>query len=283
MEREPDLPRIQIESKDDVAFLQGQVRKSLKEALVRNPTFRALALRVKNNEATEEEVRGLKEMAQEVEEYIEAWSNELWRLAGPNISINGMPYEEVMKERDQYEPLDEKLKEQVKDLEAEADELLLRVTEHRRTVPQLVERLESDRIRRLSMLAERTEIDTLDNVKDLIDANGELSVGRDWELPERLGPELEQTLSLLQSSLRDMPEALSKVQAATQTVDKLQQFATASAGDSRLKGELIDALGHKARLWDEQALDQRQLDAAARQLERVFEGLMPPPSPPETA
>ncbi|KAJ1913379.1 hypothetical protein H4219_005239 [Mycoemilia scoparia] len=278
MDQDSDIPRIQIEGREDVLFLQNQVRQALKEALLQNEEFRTTFSRIKSPNASEEEKKSLNATAKELEEFINAWSSQLWKLAGPNININGMQYEEAMKQQDMYEQFDEHLRDQVKNLENEADNLLLRITEQRKTVPQLIEKLEQDRIKRLSLLPEYAVAEEEGVLDSAEVTDKEFNMDGNWELPERLNTELKESIDDLTTANQNMPDVLDKLSELEKTIRDLEEIArqdeegsneTYASGTSQKS--TINALAPDAKSWnDQQPLSQNDQAAKSQQLENIF-------------
>ncbi|KAJ2548050.1 hypothetical protein EV175_004980 [Coemansia sp. RSA 1933] len=141
-----DLPKIQLESKEDVEFLQHQFHEFLQKTVANNTTLRDTTL----SDEQRQEAEAL------VLSKLEEWTKSIWTMAGTSMAINGLPFDEAMQEKSRIEPLDEELRTQVQGLREEADELLLSVTQKRRTVPDQIERLVSDGVMRESLVAENT-------------------------------------------------------------------------------------------------------------------------------
>ncbi|KAJ2514449.1 hypothetical protein GGI11_004082 [Coemansia sp. RSA 2049] len=141
-----DLPKIQLESKEDVQFLQQQLGDFLRKTVAGNTTLRDSQL--------SEEQRAEAETL--IMSRLEEWTGSMWTMAGSNMAVNGFAYEEAMQEKSRIEPLDEALRGEVRALREEADELLLAVTQKRKTVPDQIENLVRDGVARESLVAEKT-------------------------------------------------------------------------------------------------------------------------------
>ncbi|KAJ1868473.1 hypothetical protein H4R99_002343 [Coemansia sp. RSA 1722] len=159
-----DIPKIQLESKEDVHFLQNQLNDYLTRALEKNTALR-------DGPFTDEQREQARQL---VLANLQKWTSNVWTMAGDSMSINGFSYEEAMREKSRIEPLDEGLKTEVQTLRDEADSLLLSVANKRRTVPEQIERLSRDGVWRESVVAENTrEIRGLKKA-DAAEDNGEL-------------------------------------------------------------------------------------------------------------
>ncbi|KAJ1826886.1 hypothetical protein LPJ56_001957 [Coemansia sp. RSA 2599] len=143
-----DIPKIQLESKEDVHFLQAQLTDYLSNSLSKNTTLRDGPL----SDEQREQARHL------VLTSLHNWTKDIWAMAGQSMSINGFSYEEAMREKSRIEPLDEGLKGEVQVLREEADSLMLSVANKRRTVPEQIERLARDGVWRESVVAENTRV-----------------------------------------------------------------------------------------------------------------------------
>ncbi|KAJ2713215.1 hypothetical protein H4R19_002361 [Coemansia spiralis] len=142
-----DIPKVQLESKDDVVFLQQQFSEFVEQTVASSSTLREAGL----NEAQRKEAQQL------VLEQMRRWTLDMWAMAGHSISVNGFGFGEAMAEKSNIEPLDEELKGEVEALREEADSLLLSVSSRRRTVPGQIERLVADAVWRESLAARSTE------------------------------------------------------------------------------------------------------------------------------
>ncbi|KAJ1665526.1 hypothetical protein EV178_003168 [Coemansia sp. RSA 1646] len=143
-----DLPKIQLESKEDVQFLQHQFSDFLRKTISNNTTLRDASL----SDEQQKEAEAL------VLSKLEEWTKNIWAMAGTSMAVNGFSYDEAMQEKSRIEPLDEQLRTEVQSLREEADELLLSVTQKRRTVPEQIEKLVKDGVSKESLVAEKTTV-----------------------------------------------------------------------------------------------------------------------------
>ncbi|KAJ1948059.1 hypothetical protein EC988_005326 [Linderina pennispora] len=211
-----DIPKIQLETKEDVLFLQGQFSEFLQRTMSGNAALRDGPY----TDAQREEARTL------VLTTLQEWSEKVWKVAGDNISVNGFPYREAMAERARIEPLDEKLKSEVEALREEANSLLLSVTQKRQTVPEQIESLVNDVVCRESIAAE--------NTTELQD-----SEERSDELPyvaDRINGEFQQALQVAKKLGENVPK----------TIEELQRLSTA-VEDTRARLEEEKTGDEKAR------------------------------------
>ncbi|KAJ3045188.1 hypothetical protein HDV00_011058 [Rhizophlyctis rosea] len=119
-------PKIQTDCKEDILFLQSELRKAGQKAMARDAKLQT----------------------KEVEEKLEKWITTLFTLASPNIQINGLPYAQAFEQKIEYEPKDEALQKRVEALTEETNAMLAHVAELRRTVPDRAGRMLEERLRR---------------------------------------------------------------------------------------------------------------------------------------
>ncbi|KAJ2158751.1 hypothetical protein GGF46_003532 [Coemansia sp. RSA 552] len=143
-----DIPKIQLESREDVEFLQRQFDEFLERTLASNATLRDDRLNAEQQAEARETVDG----------QLRQWTQKVWGLASSSMSVNGLAFDEAMQDKARAEPLDESLKHEVEALREEADSLLLSVADKRRTVPGQIERLVHDAQMRESAAAENTTV-----------------------------------------------------------------------------------------------------------------------------
>ncbi|KAJ2794356.1 hypothetical protein H4R20_006254 [Coemansia guatemalensis] len=143
-----DIPKIQLESKEDVVYLQQQFTDFLGQTLSNNSALRDASLQPEQRTEAE----------QLIHSQLEKWALDIWKVAGHSVAVNGLGFAEAMEEKSKIEPLDEALKSEVEQLREEADSLLLSVTNKRRTVPGQIERLVADSVWRESLAAENTTV-----------------------------------------------------------------------------------------------------------------------------
>ncbi|KAG0270707.1 hypothetical protein DFQ27_000058 [Actinomortierella ambigua] len=136
-----DLPKINVRSKGDIAFLRQQWQLAIQSCL--EERFGASG-------------NGKQEM--EVQRLLDEWVDKMMEMASTNIDINGIPFEEAMAE-EEVEPLDEELNKRVQQRQLETEEMMIKVAERRKRVPEQVKMLLDDAIRRQSALADRVEYD----------------------------------------------------------------------------------------------------------------------------
>ncbi|KAJ2610000.1 hypothetical protein H4S08_003814 [Coemansia sp. RSA 1365] len=143
-----DIPKIQLESKEDVVYLQQQFTDFLAQTLSNNSVLRDASLQPDQRAEAE----------QLIHSQLEKWTLDIWKVAGHSVAVNGLQFTEAMEEKSKIEPLNEALKNEVEQLREEADSLLLSVTNKRRTVPGQIERLVADSVWRESLAAENTTL-----------------------------------------------------------------------------------------------------------------------------
>ncbi|KAJ1666036.1 hypothetical protein GGF44_006492 [Coemansia sp. RSA 1694] len=221
-----DIPKIQLESKEDVLFLQQQLTTFLDQTLSSNAALRDAPF----SEEQRSEAQKL------VLERLQQWTQNMWGLAGPSMAVNGFAYDEAMSEKSRIEPLDEPLKAEVEALREEADALLLSVTSKRRAVPDQIERLVADAVWRESLAAEHTTA-----IKGL---SAEEEEEEDQPLPyvsERVNAEFEHALGLAQKVRAEAPKTAAKLRELAETVkDTRERLAHDHEDDLRVRRVLVD-------------------------------------------
>ncbi|KAJ2908606.1 hypothetical protein GGI21_002718 [Coemansia aciculifera] len=225
-----DIPKIQLESKEDVLFLQRQLATFLDQTLSSNAALRDAPF----SDEQRSEAQKL------VLERLQQWTHNVWALAGPSMAVNGFAYDEAMSEKSRIEPLDESLKAEVEALREEADSLLLSVTSKRRAVPDQIERLVADAVWRESLAAENTTA-----IKGLkVKEKEEKEEGEEQSLPyvsERVNAEFEYALGLAQKVRAEAPKTAAKLRTLAETVeDTKERVARDHEDDLRVRRVLTD-------------------------------------------
>ncbi|KAJ2448642.1 hypothetical protein EV183_005335 [Coemansia sp. RSA 2336] len=220
-----DIPKIQLESKEDVHFLQAQFTTFLEKTLENNATLR-------DSQMTAEQRREAEEL---IKDRLLKWTNDMWELAGHSITVNGFGYHEAMKEKSRIEPLNEQLKSEVEQLQEEADSLLLSVSSKRRTVPAQIERLARDSVWRESVAAERTV-----EIKGEAAAAG--AAASEQTLPyidDRVNSDLEQALKLAQKVNDEVQGTVEALKQTTEAMKDTKARAAAEAQDDCKVREIL--------------------------------------------
>ncbi|KAJ2724852.1 hypothetical protein GGI07_001705 [Coemansia sp. Benny D115] len=240
-----DIPKIQLESKEDAHFLQAQLTDYLTRSLDSNTALR-------DGPFTAEQRA---EARQLVLDRLNKWTSEIWDMAGQSISINGFSFDEAMQEKSRIEPLDEGLKSEVQGLREEADALLLSVTEKRRTVPMQIERLGKDAVWRESVAAENTtEIKGLAPVQDdglpYVDdrVNGEFEAA--LKTARKLGETAESTRERVERVAGALEDTRERVLKDAESDARVRRVLLGNAPASSVDGMSAEAqaLAHKAAL-----------------------------------
>ncbi|KAJ2748623.1 hypothetical protein IWQ56_007412 [Coemansia nantahalensis] len=236
-----DIPKVQLESKDDVHFLQQQFSEFLEQTVASNSTLRGAGL-------SEEQRR---EAQQLVLERMQRWTRDMWAVAGHSISVNGLAFDEAMAEKSNIEPLDEALKGEVEALREEADSLLLSVSGRRRTVPGQIERLVADAVARESLAAASTAaIRGLDDPPhaDLPFIDG------------RVNAEFESALGLAAKLAAEAPATADRLRRLDDTLhDTRARGAAEAEDDGKVRSILLPAAAAAARGAAASGLDAQLL------------------------
>ncbi|KAF9178176.1 hypothetical protein BGZ51_007845 [Haplosporangium sp. Z 767] len=135
-----EFPKINVSSKADIQFITQIWRKTLYDKLEQQYSD------------------GNPQLMQQVQELLDQWLENMVSMASANIDINGIPYDEAIRNED-VEPLDESLGTRLQAQQLQVEELTLSVAERRKRVPEQVKMLLDDAIRRQSALADRIEFE----------------------------------------------------------------------------------------------------------------------------
>ncbi|KAG9321584.1 hypothetical protein KVV02_001270 [Mortierella alpina] len=143
-----DFPKINVSSKADIQYITQIWRK-------------ALYNRLEQQYANRSDPR----LLQEVQLMLDQWLENMVKMASAGIDINGIPYDEAIKNED-VEPLDESLTRRLQAQQQQVEELTLSVAERRKRVPEQVKMLLDDAIKRQSALADRIEFEPEEGKQD---------------------------------------------------------------------------------------------------------------------
>ncbi|KAF9574264.1 hypothetical protein EC968_007033 [Mortierella alpina] len=143
-----DFPKINVSSKADIQYITQIWRK-------------ALYNRLEQQYASRNDPR----LLQEVQLMLDQWLENMVKMASAGIDINGIPYDEAIKNED-VEPLDESLTRRLQAKQQQVEELTLSVAERRKRVPEQVKMLLDDAIKRQSALADRIEFEPEEDKQD---------------------------------------------------------------------------------------------------------------------
>ncbi|KAJ1720313.1 hypothetical protein LPJ53_005044 [Coemansia erecta] len=224
-----DIPKIQLESKEDVLFLQKELNDYLAKTLDSNTALRDAPL----SDEQREEARQL------VLENLKKWTSEIWEMAGQSMSINGFSYDEAMREKSRIEPLDESLKFEVQSMREEADSLLLAVTEKRRTVPSQIQQLAHDSTWRESVVAESTHDVRGHKDDDLADDDSELPY-----VDGRVNSEFESALKAAKKMSDEAGGSVTKMQQLESTLKDIKERTEAEADQDKHVRQVLLGSNH---------------------------------------
>ncbi|CAG8846914.1 3696_t:CDS:2, partial [Racocetra persica] len=122
-----DIPKIQADTKEDILYIQEEIKTAALKTVEKH--FGSDAdLQLGQTVAT------------------------LVKKAAPNLEVNGLDYNVVLKEKDDTEPLNENLKHKVQMLQAEIEEKTVLIAQKRKTLPDQAEVLIQDMIKKQSIL-----------------------------------------------------------------------------------------------------------------------------------
>ncbi|CAG8790429.1 35427_t:CDS:2, partial [Gigaspora margarita] len=177
---ERDIPKIHADTKEDILYIQEEIKNVALKTVEKH--FGSGA-----DPQLGQTVTVLVKKA--------CWVNDTFELAAPNLEVNGLDYSEVLKEKDDTEPLNENLRHEVQTLQAEIEEMTLFIAQNRKTLPDQAEVLIRDLIKRQSMLVEDVE---LVNGKEKVEESTEsLDAMSNIQFVERIHRTYDRSLSVL--------------------------------------------------------------------------------------
>ncbi|CAG8489721.1 13486_t:CDS:2 [Ambispora leptoticha] len=151
-----------------------------------------------------------------VSKCVEKWINKLFKYVSYNTQINGIDYNEAVESQEETLPFDERLNDAVQEKELEYYEMLVRITNRRRVIPEQAKLLLADAMRRQSSIVDRVDACSMDSDDNDDDQNM-------FEIPEK-----EKTmemyrkgLSLLSDLKKSVSANFSKLERAQTVVDDL--------------------------------------------------------------
>ncbi|KAJ1646955.1 hypothetical protein LPJ64_001629 [Coemansia asiatica] len=238
-----DIPKIQLESKEDVHFLQKQLNDYLTQSLEKNAALRDGPFNDEQREQAQQLVLG----------NLQKWTSNIWAMAGQSMSINGFSYEEAMQEKSRIEPLNEALKAEVQTLREEADGLMLSVANKRRTVPDQIEKLSRDCVWRESVVAENTRV--IRGIK-----KSESGKEEDSELPyvdDRINGEFEHSINVAKKVGGAVDKTADRVQRLAETLQDTRARVERDAEKDRNVRRVL--LGNNASATNEVSVEGQLL------------------------
>ncbi|RIB08717.1 hypothetical protein C2G38_2146920 [Gigaspora rosea] len=194
---ERDIPKIHADTKEDILYIQEEIKNAALKTVEKH--FGSGA-----DPQLGQTVTALVKKA--------CWVNDTFELAAPNLEVNGLDYSEVLKEKDDTEPLNENLRHEVQTLQAEIEEMTLFVAQNRKTLPDQAEVLIRDLIKRQSMLVEDVE---LINGKEKMESLDALS---NIQFVERIHQTYDRSLSVLSDLKKSISSNLSNLERAQMTI-----------------------------------------------------------------
>ncbi|CAG8634032.1 10643_t:CDS:2 [Ambispora gerdemannii] len=90
-----------------------------------------------------------------VSKCVEKWVNKLFKYVAYNTQINGIDYNKAIESQEETLPFDERLNDTVQEKELEYYEMLVRVTNRRRLIPDQAKLLLADAMRRQSAIVDQ--------------------------------------------------------------------------------------------------------------------------------
>ncbi|KAJ1569707.1 hypothetical protein HK405_005769 [Cladochytrium tenue] len=118
-----DHPRVATDAREDVLFLKLQLAAAAAASLSETGSAPAA-----------------------ISPWIDAFVEEIFRLAAPNITVNGIPYDDAFRTTQEFEPFDDGLRATVDDLLVTTTSLQSRVAGLRTTLPVQLAEAEKKRL-----------------------------------------------------------------------------------------------------------------------------------------
>ncbi|CAG8596785.1 11037_t:CDS:2 [Paraglomus brasilianum] len=145
MDSERQIPKIEVESKEDVPYIQNNILKAALEEVNKSlgPGCDA-------------------KLKETVTKLVKEWVDNTFKLATPNIIVNKINYKEAINE-DEYEPFDEALYQDQVALKKRVDDLQVKLAERYKRVPQEIKLLMEGALKRQSAAAMDVEFTGLDD------------------------------------------------------------------------------------------------------------------------
>ncbi|GJJ69354.1 hypothetical protein EMPS_01700 [Entomortierella parvispora] len=188
-----EFPKINVSSKADIQYLADIWRANLYTNL--------------------EQQHG--DMSQ-VQPLLDQWLEKVIEMSSASIDINGIPYREAII-NDDVEPLDESLASKVQRQRAVAEDLMLKVAERRKRVPEQVKMLLDDALRRQAALADRIEFEQgEDEAADISEEDN----GVKLERLDLVTQEFTSSLALLSGLKKTVSSNIARIDGAQAVVDE---------------------------------------------------------------
>ncbi|CAG8794618.1 14222_t:CDS:2, partial [Racocetra fulgida] len=127
-----DIPKIQADTKEDILYIQEEIKTAALKTVE-------------------------KHFGSDADLQLGQTVTTLVKKASPNLEVNGLDYNVVLKEKDDTEPLNENLKHKVQMLQAEIEEKTALIAQKRKTLPDQAEVLIQDMIKKQSILVNDAE------------------------------------------------------------------------------------------------------------------------------
>ncbi|KAG0053039.1 hypothetical protein BGZ83_001744 [Gryganskiella cystojenkinii] len=188
-----EFPKIDVSSKADIQYLADIWRSKLSENLQRQPGNHV-----------------------EVQELLDQWVKRMMEMSSANIDINGIPYEEAILQEDDVEPLDESLARKVQTQQALVEDLMLKVAERRKRVPEQVKMLLDDALRRQAALADRIEFESDDERDEPSEEMDDVKLER----MDLVSQEYSSSLALLSGLKKTVSSNITRLEGAQAVIDE---------------------------------------------------------------
>ncbi|KAF9942188.1 hypothetical protein BGZ65_008274 [Modicella reniformis] len=192
-----EFPKINVSSKADIQFITEIWRKILYDTLEQHGRD------------------GDPRLMEHVQRLLDQWLENMIKMASSNIDINGIPYEEAIRD-EEFEPLDESLGRKLQIRLLQVEELTLEVAERRKRVPEQVKMLLDDAIKRQSSLADRIEFES---EKDNSASDSTDHV--EFERQDLVAQEYASSMGLLNNLRKTASSNITRLEGAQAVVDEI--------------------------------------------------------------
>ncbi|KAJ1985025.1 hypothetical protein H4R34_000282 [Dimargaris verticillata] len=132
-----DIPKVQVEAREDVLFLKSEFRKSVHQCLDSNRHLQRCREQSADKETDAQQ--HYTQLTGDIDTLISQWVDNIFQLAGPNIQVNGLEYNQAMRPNVVMDDYDESLHQETQQLQAEVEALTILVAEQRKTIPDMLE------------------------------------------------------------------------------------------------------------------------------------------------
>ncbi|ORX51487.1 hypothetical protein BCR36DRAFT_351316 [Piromyces finnis] len=141
------FPKISVDSRYDIEFLKNQFKNSIKKICdemekdnnLYPQNFDDIQITKKRKRVTKDKLK--KKWRNELDQTMNEWIEQIFKMAGPNIVIGGENYEEVFNTEEAHEPLDANLAKTLTDLDKQISLLQIEISEQRRKYSEAIKKM----------------------------------------------------------------------------------------------------------------------------------------------